>query len=94
VGTKEAQMRLVAAVASVIAVVLALILLVRGRPLVDRRPTDPRMIRALAVCILAISLSTLAGYQLDAWGITYALGALGVIALITALVFAGRTDRR
>jgi hypothetical protein len=31
-------MRLVAAVASVIAVVLALILLVRGRPLVDRRP--------------------------------------------------------
>jgi hypothetical protein len=52
------------------------------------------MIRALAVCILAISLSTLAGYQLGAWGIAYALGALGVIALITALVFAGRTDRR
>jgi hypothetical protein len=57
-------------------------------------PTDARMIRALAVCILAISLSTLAGYQLGAWGIAYALGALGVIALITALVFAGWTDHR
>lgn len=41
VAASEAQMRLLAAVASIGAVVLALILLVRGRPLVDRRPIDP-----------------------------------------------------
>jgi hypothetical protein len=33
-------------------------------------------------------------WSLGAWGIAYALVALGVIALITTLVFAGRGDRR
>jgi hypothetical protein len=86
-------MRLLAVVPSVVAGVVALVLVARGRPLVERRPTDPRMIRALGVTILAVSLASLTG-SLGAWWLSFPLVMVGVVALVLSLAFAAGFGRR
>jgi hypothetical protein len=92
-ATTGAQMRLLAVLPSVVAGVLALVLVARGRPLVERRPTDPRMVRAVGVTILAVSLASLAG-SLGAWWLSVPLVVVGVVALVVSLAFAAGFGRR
>jgi hypothetical protein len=83
-------MRLLGTVTAVVAVVLALVVLVRGRLLLSRQPSDPRVVRALAVAILAFSLSVLVRVQLEAGLIAGLLVAFGGGALVAAFSAARR----
>jgi hypothetical protein len=94
VATWEAQMRLLATVVAVGAVVLALLVAVRGRLLLGGRPVSPGAARVLGLGLVAMMLSVLTRIQLNDDRLANALGTLGLAGIIVALVLEARTARR
>jgi hypothetical protein len=87
-------MRLLATVVAVVAVILALLVALRGRLLLGGRPVSPGAARVLGLGLVALMLSVLARLQLEDDGLANALGAVGLAGIIVALVLEARTARR
>jgi hypothetical protein len=87
-------MRLLATVMAAVAMVLALLVAVRGRLLLGGRPVRPGAARVLGLGLVALMLSVLARLQLEDDGLANAVGALGLAGIIVAVVLEARTARQ
>jgi hypothetical protein len=87
-------MRLLATAIAVVAVVLALGVVVRGRFLLGGRPVSSWPARVAGVGLVTMMLSVLARLQMDDDRVADALATLGLGLVIVAVVVDSRVARR